>query len=479
MGEGRPNVLLVVTDQQRGDALGLDGHAVLETPAMDWIGASGTHFRRGYTECPSCVPARRVLMSGQAPSANGMVGMTGHPEWDPPATLAGELRDAGYETHMSGKLHLQPTRRRFGFEAMDLAESSRGRDNDYLTWLRGEAPPHRWAMANGAPSNGWIGRPTHLPEEKTLAFWTVSRAIDFLETRDPTAPFFLNVSFMDPHPPFTPPAFFFDRYERMDLPEPVIGDWVPEFPGPRRGLDPELSEDTERWSRRLHLDPAPMHHCRAGYYGLVNHVDMQLNRLFQYMRDKGLLYDTFIMFVSDHGEMLGDHHLFAKTWPYEASVRVPFLARAPRSMGFPSQVEVAAPVGLQDVMPTLLDAAGCEIPASVTGRSLLPWMRGESPEWRDVLHGEHAGQYREADGNHWIVNARHKYIWFSQTGEEHLFDVVEDPNEERDLAPEADLGPWRQRLAEELADRPEGFSRDGGLVVGRPHERFVPGKGRG
>ncbi|MDE2867757.1 MAG: sulfatase-like hydrolase/transferase [Chloroflexota bacterium] len=530
MGEGRPNVLLVVTDQQRGDALGLDGHAVLETPAMDWIGASGTHFRRGYSEYPSCAPARRVLMSGHAPSANGMVGMTRHPEWDPSATLAGELRDAGYETHLSGKLGLQPTRRRFGFEAMDVANSSRTLDNDYLTWLRGEAPPHRWAMAHGATSNGWIGRPTHLPEEKTQTFWTVSRAIDFLETRDPTAPFFLNVSFMDPHPPFTPPAFFFDRYERMDLPEPVIGDWVPEFPGPRRGMDPELSEDTERWSRRLHLDPAPMHHCRAGYYGLVNHVDMQLNRLFQYMRDKGLLYDTFIMFVSDHGEMLGDHHLFAKTWPYEASVRVPFLARAPRSMGFPSQVEVAAPVGLQDVMPTLLDAAGCEIPESVTGRSLLPWMRGESPAWRDVLHGEHAGQYREADGNHWIVNERHKYIWFSQTGEEHLFDVVEDPNEERDLAaksvlgdsgvgarktphrfppktpesasppgegeertdlrgtgvqrdtqgsPDVDLAWWRGRLAEELADRPEGFSRDGGLVVGRPHRMFVPGKGRG
>ena len=91
-------------------------------------------------------------------------------------------------------------------------------------------------------------------------------------------------------------------------------------------------------------------------------------------------------------------------------------------------------------MPTLLDAAGCEIPASVTGRSLLPWMRGETPAWRDVLHGEHAGQYRVADGNHWIVNERHKYIWFSQTGSEHLFDVVEDPNEERDLAAKSVLG---------------------------------------
>ena len=108
-------------------------------------------------------------------------------------------------------------------------------------------------------------------------------------------------------------------------------------------------------------------------------------------------------------------------------------------------------MGLQDVMPTLLDAAGCEIPESVTGRSVLPWMRGETPEWRDVLHGEHAGQYREADGNHWIVNERHKYIWFSQTGEEHLFDVVDDPNEERDLASEAEScargeSGWRRSL---------------------------------
>ena len=267
---------------------------------------------------------------------------------------------------MSGKLHLQPPRRRFGFDAMDLANSSRSVNNDYLTWLGGEAPFERWAMANGATSNGWIGRPTHLPEEKTLTFWTASRAIDFLETRDPTVPFFLNVSFMDPHPPFTPPAFFFDRYDRMDLPEPVIGDWVPPFPGPRRGLDPELSDDVERWSRRLNLDPGPMHHCRAGYYGLVNHVDMQLNRLFQYMRDRGLLNDTFIMFVSDHGEMLGDHHLFAKTWPYEASVRVPFLARAPQFHGVP---EAGSGRGAGGSSGRDADAAGCGRAATSLNRS--------------------------------------------------------------------------------------------------------------
>ena len=196
MPDQHPNILLIVTDQQRGDCLGIDGHPVLQTPTMDFIGASGTFFRRGYSECPSCIPARRVLMSGQAPGDNGMVGMTSHPEWDPAATLAGELRAVDYETRMIGKLHLQPNRRRFGFDAMELANGTRGKDNDYLDWLHGEVPLDRWAMAHGVTPNGWIGRPSHLPEERTHTFWVVSRAIEYLEKRDPSGPFFLNISFI-------------------------------------------------------------------------------------------------------------------------------------------------------------------------------------------------------------------------------------------------------------------------------------------
>ena len=387
--------------------------------------------------------------------------MTGHPEWDPAATVAGELRDAGYETHLCGKLHLQPTRRRFGFEAMDLAESSRGRDNDYLTWLRGR------------------GAAAPLGDGEWRAFQRVDWASDAFaggedagvldgvagdrfpgDARSDGAVFsecFVHGSASAVYATVVLSLTVTSAWTCRDL---WLGTGFRRLRGRGGGWIRSFRRTWSDGAGGCNIDPAPMHHCRAGYYGLVNHVDMQLNRLFQYMRDRGLLYDTFIMFVSDHGEMLGDHHMFAKTWPYEASVRVPFLARAPQSMGLPRQVEVAAPVGLQDVMPTLLDAAGCEIPESVTGRSVLPWMRGETPEWRDVLHGEHAGQYREADGNHWIVNERHKYIWFSQTGEEHLFDVVDDPNEERDLASRGRvLSSWRGRLAEELAERPEGFSR--------------------
>ena len=491
----RPNILLIMTDQQRNDALGIAGHPVLQTPNMDWIGASGTHFCRGYTESPACIPARRVLMSGQAPHVNGMVGMEGGIPFDPPATMAGELGRLGYETRMIGKIHLYPPRKRFGFDAMELADSTRGQPNDFLDWLHPEvAPFHRWGMAHGATPNGWIGRPNLLPEDRTHTFWGVTRSINFLERRDPNVPFFLNLSFIDPHPPFTPPKFFFDRYDAMDLPEPVIGDWVEPWKGPSRGIDPEVRSEKRFYRRGMNLDAIPMHFMRAAYFGMINHIDMQLSRLFQYMRDKQLLDETLIIFVSDHAEMLGDHYHIAKGYPFEASAGIPFLAKAPDSWGTPREQVLEAPVGLQDIMPTVIDAARGEIPASVTGRSFLPLLRGENPDWRDVLHLEYASgsmgedppggadaqglDYAEqewARGWHAVVDTQHKYVWESQTGQELLFDVRNDAFERYDLSDEEDLAPWRARMIEQLRGRPEGFTDGERLIVGRSHGKMVPG----
>ena len=160
MADERPNILFIMTDQQRGDCLGLDGHPVLNTPNLDYLAHSGTLFRHGYSETPSCIPARRTVMSGQAPATHGMVGMTGGVDWQPAATLAGELSAAGYQCEMIGKLHLWPHRKRFGFHHMLVADSTRGKVNDYLDWLGGAVPIERWAMAHGISPNGWQARPT-------------------------------------------------------------------------------------------------------------------------------------------------------------------------------------------------------------------------------------------------------------------------------------------------------------------------------
>ncbi len=476
----RPNLLLVMTDQQRGDGLALAGHPVLETPHMDFLGRSGTYFRRAYSECPICIPARRTIMSGQAPAVHGVLG-NHNTEWSPPHTLAGDLRAAGYQTYLVGKLHLYPSRKRFGFDHMVLSNSPRGRDNDYVDWLAqfgAPAPLDRWAMAHGATPNGFIGRPSHLDETRTHAFWCVTEAISFLAKRDPTVPFFLNVSFYDPHPPCTPPAFCFERYDAMALPEPVVGDWAPNVSGPGLGDDPEAVKTTGL----VHLDPRQMHRWRAAYFGTISHVDYQLGRLLQYLRESGLLEQTFILFTSDHGEMLGDHHMIGKARALEGAAHVPFLCRPPKMWGYPSGQVINAPVGLQDVMPTLLDAAGLPIPESVTGRSVLPLLRGDlrPGEWRAVLHGEHARRYAQHGGMHYLTDGHMKYVWYSQTGDELLFDLEADPQEHHNLAAGEDsdsrLQYWRQSLVHELRDRPEGFVAGGQLVPGRPHGPTVPGR---
>ena len=471
MPEARPNIVLITTDQQRGDCLGIDpdGPNCLQTPNLDWIGRSGTHFRRGYAECPSCIPARRGIMTGTAPAANGAVGYRGA-QWDPPHTLAGELSAAGYQTEMIGKLHLSPPRKRYGFDHLQLSDATHGTaNNDYVEWLqqyhhRNDFEP---GMAHGVSANGWVGRPHHLPEEQMHTFWCIDRALNFLQKRDPTVPFFLNISFIDPHPPLTPPAHYYERYIQRDLPPPVVGDWVPQFEGTQKGLNPNAWE--------INLDSHDMHCARAAYYGMINFIDDQIGRLIQ---SAGGLNDCLLIFTSDHGEMLGDHNMFRKTFPYEASARVPFLIRAPARWGYPKESICQTPVGLQDIMPTILDAAKIEIPSTCTGKSLLPVMQGDTDRVRDYLHGEHSGCYDYKHGNHYVTDGHHKYIWYSQTGREHLFNLQDDPHETHDLASQNDaetrLTPWRNRLIEFLRNRPEGFTDGKSLIVGQPHNALLP-----
>ena len=263
---------------------------------------------------------------------------------------------------MIGKLHLFPQRKRYGFQRLQLADSTARRaTTTTCDWLDGGASPtDRWAMAHGVTPNGWIGRPSHLPETRPTPSGASARRSSSSQTRDPEAPFFLNVCFIDPHPPFAPPQFFYDRYAGKTLPEPVVGDWAPRFDRVTKGIDPEVM-----LNRRARLDRETLHYCRAAYYGLINHVDAQVGRLLQYLRDARLLENTLVLYTADHGEMLGDHHMFSKARAFEGSARVPFLLRAPRSMGLPAGVTVDQPVGLQDVMPTLLDAAGAPGPGVV------------------------------------------------------------------------------------------------------------------
>jgi arylsulfatase A-like enzyme len=460
----RPNLLLILTDHWRGDSLGRLGHPAADTPHLDSLSAGGTTFTSAYTPCPSCIAARRSLMTGMTPYSQGMVGYQDGKPWEYDHTLAGTLRDGGYQTVNIGKTHFHPSRAHLGFEQLTTSQ-------DYTEWLdRQPGLASVEKFAHGVPPNSWIGRPNHLPEHQMEEFWFVTRALDFLGHRDPTRPFFLCLSFNGPHPPWCPPQVFYDQFIDRDLPGPAIGDWAG-----RHADDATYPLDVNQWRGRVadHV----MQRARAAYFAYLAFLDAQIGRLLEAMSRSSVLGDTLTLFTSDHGEMLGDHHLWRKTYAYEASARVPFILRPPATFEAPRNVEVAAPVtvGWEDIMPTLLDAAGEPIPHTVEGRSVLPLLRGQTDGWRPFYHGEHSPCYDPENANQFLTDGLWKYIWNPITGEEQLFHLQEDPHECRDLAPAGGsaLERWRARMVVELQDREEGLSDGEKLIPGQvPVWRF-------
>jgi arylsulfatase A-like enzyme len=166
---------------------------------------------------------------------------------------------------------------------------------------------------------------------------------------------------------------------------------------------------------------------------------------------------------------MGDHHRFRKQVPYEGSARVPLLLHGPPEAGIRRGGVFDPVIELRDVMPTLLDCAGLPVPESVEGRSFLPIARGERSEWRPYLHGEHTYM---GGSLQWLTDGHEKYIWFSGTGHEQLFDLDDDPQERRDLAPcdssSERVAHWRRLLIQELSGREEGFTDGERLIAGRP-----------
>lgn len=460
----RPNFVIFMTDQQRGDCLSIAGHTVLLTPNMDSIGGEGTHFSRAYSTCPSCIPARRCLLTGRFPVNNRMVGFMETP-WDPSTTLPRELQAAGYQTAIVGRnMHQYRPDSFYGFEY--VAEN-------YSAYLEPAQPAGAGGLfAHGISGNGWTARPWHLPEHLHYSHWVVNEALRFLANRDKTRPFFLVVSFIAPHPPLTPPAFYMERYLRMDLPEPAIGDWAE--PPPCDGIGLHVESD------RVLLKGEALRSCLAGYFGLINHLDDQFYRVLG--RNPHVDFgNTVTMLTSDHGEMLGDHYLFRKCYPYEGSARIPLLISAPSAYGCKTHQVRSEPVCLEDIVPTVLELADCDIPESVDGRSLVPLLRGEpNPEWRPYLHGEHSPCYRIEQGNHYLIDGREKYVWLPHSGRELLFDLEKDPRELHDLTACPDhaerLARWRNRLIEQLKDRPEGFTDGRELIAGRDYQASLPQK---
>jgi arylsulfatase len=469
----QPNIVLIMSDQHRGDFLGIEGHRSLLTPNLDNLAASGAWFSRAYSTCPTCIAARRSMLSGQFPRTHGLVGYAENQYWDAPPALPEVLRDAGYHTYFVGRsMHQYPKRRRFGYDHMVINE-------DYRDWVShripyetghegGELYPDSIAYSYGTMHNDYTAHPWTYDEQLHFTNWTMMQAKRFMRIRDPGQPFFLTISFAAPHQPLSPPAFYFERYLRQELPDPAIGDWAVRPENDGIGLEANgVGQDGKPRSTKVCLEGELKRNAMAGYYGSINHNDDQIRRLIYGIN--GIDFsNTAVLYVADHGEMLGDHYFWRKSLPYEASARVPFIVRLPNGVKTVRGQRFMEPVCLEDLMPTILDIAGAPIPDTVEGRSLLPLIQGTVRSLnRPYLHIEHAPIHQS------LTDGRIKYIWFVDDGVEQLFDLVRDPHELHDCIGDAaykdTAALWRSRLIKELAARPEGFVANGQLVAGRPY----------
>lgn len=480
----QPNVILLMCDQFRGDCLSFAHHPDVKTPFLDTLAANGTFFNRGYSACPSCIPARAALFTGKTPAHTGRVGYQDGIDWDYEHMLAQEFSDHGYQSACIGKMHVHPPRLACGFQTLKLHDGYIGHyrkanlpywqhqniSDDYMHFLKGKHGIDADVNAGGVENNSWVTHPWIYPERDHPTNWVVDESIRFLETRDRSKPFFLMASFVRPHPPFDAPQSYYDMYKDKDLRAPAQGDWV----------DPALCQSDGMIMDSIHgcRDGTMRHDAMAGYYACITHIDHQIGRFITALENDETYNDTIIVFTSDHGELLFDNDCFRKVLPYEGSTHIPYIIHVGKNIKKTLPHTSESVVELRDIMPTLLDICELPIPEDIDGISLKHEIFEQQPIDRNYIHGEHARDIEQS--NHYIVTSTDKYIWFSQTGIEQYFDLASDPREEHDRIQDESkasrIQELRSYLISELANREEGFSDGTKLLVGQPLKMTIATK---
>ena len=467
MAELQPNVLLIVTDHWPAALLGAVGHPSVHTPVLDQLCRNGVRFSNCYSETPVCLPARRTLMTGCTPRQHGHRTFQPTRPMEPHLpTLAQCFRNAGYQAYAVGKTHTYPQRDRIGFDDVQLDDEGRtlhGVTDDYEIFL-GDQGHVGQQFGHGISNNAYQATAWHLPERLHATNWATDTMARYVRRRDPSRPSFWYLGYRHPHPPLVPPQRFLDHYDDIEIDMPYAGDWsTANLPFNLQGVQARniYSEREVRWARRA-------------FYALCTQIDQQIGALIGTIREEGILDETIIMFTSDHGDMLGNHGLWAKQTFYEGSSNVPMILMGEAGDGrLPFGSVDDRVTGLQDIMPTLLGLAGIEPPSHVDGRSMV----SDAP--RNYIYGEFG---EESHSSRMVRDERHKLIWYPCGNHVQLFDLENDPQEMIDLGACPDHADTVQRLIGLLRSESYGSDEkwwDGDTPKGEPGRTFRSGPNRG
>jgi choline-sulfatase len=442
-----PNVLFLMADQYRPDLNGFAGNDMVRTPTLDWLAEDGVIFENAYTPSPVCIPGRQSIMMGQLPRTTGCerYGQDLAPE---SYTFARHFAEHGYMTTCAGKLHhsgwdqMQGWLKRLGPTPMKRAVGdSAGADHHPLDTLpekqytRGEEGSS-WSTAKEIKRAGVSDSRVQVADrrsvegvEQYLKEYTTSPYYD-RERRSPEGddqPLLLKVSLIQPHYPY-----FTDREELFTYYLDRVDPYFEDAPGhPVLGADEvEVGDDATRREIRR---------ATAAYYAMCERVDELYARVIDRLEHLGQNLDEWIIiYTADHGEMLGQHGVWNKRVPYEASARVPLVIRWPKRF---DGGRVEENVNLCDLYATLSDCVGLPVSSGLDSRSLVPLMEGGAEDWDD--------ETVSAVGDHVMVKQGDlKYCYFDDDGPEVLFDLSRDPGETTNYADDSEYADVVERFRE-------------------------------
>ena len=488
------NILFVMYDQLRFDYLSCAGHPHLQTPNFDRVAAQGMRFTNAYVQSPICGASRMSYYTGRYVASHGAA-WNNFPLRVGEQTMGDHLRRAGMGCWLIGKTPMKPDAE--GMERLGISHDSvigaRQAECGFDVWIRDDglwaqgpdgfydtrrSPYNAYLASKGYPTDnpwanhanagigpdgraasGWMlgnaDKPANIREEDSETPWLTRRTIDFIEQAE--GPWCAHVSYIKPHWPYIVPAPYHDMFGPNHVPPARRHAIEQEDPHPVYGayMGNKIASAFQREEVRNKVIPA--------YMGLVKQCDDQLGVLLDHLEATGRMQDTMIVLTSDHGDYLGDHWLGEKDLFHEPSVKVPMIIYDPRSEADATRGTTCdALVEAIDLVPTFLEAAGGTIPGHILeGRSLQPWLHGETPEWRDYVISEFDYSatpqgvklgLEPADCRLFMVcDGRYKMMHAQGGFRPMLFDLQTDPDEFHDLAKGHDHEDVIARLYDHLA----------------------------
>jgi arylsulfatase A-like enzyme len=411
----KPNILLLVSDDQRPDTIAALGNPIIETPNLDKLVARGTTFLNATCSNPICTPSRAEILTGCSGFRSGVTYFGGKIRPELP-TLPGTLKGQGYHSWYVGKWHNNGKPRDHGYTDTLGLYSGGGRK-----WYK---PQKDWKGYEVTGYRGWIFQDedgNKFPEKGVGLQPGISEdfadaAIEFIH-RKPENPFFLHVNFTAPHDPLLVPPGFDGKYPPESIPLPP--NFLPQHPFDHGNFD-SRDEQMLGWPR----PPDMVKKNLAVYYAVITHLDQQVGRIMEALEASGQTKDTVIIYTSDHGLAVGSHGLMGKQNMYQHTIRVPLVLAGP---GIPEGKRTEALCYLRDLFPTICGLSDVPAPRSVEGRSLVPVMDGKAESVYDEIYG----MFRDKQRMVW--DGRWKLIHYPQNCRFQLFDLDADPFEKHDL----------------------------------------------